>query len=68
MVSSIWKLKKQKIEKTNLALYSKFIKKKYKINSGYNFNKIWKWSIDNPENFWESIWNFTKVKGSLGKI
>jgi len=68
MVSDIWELKKQKKEKTNLALYSKFVKKKYKINFSYNFNEILKWSIDNPENFWKSIWSFTKVKGNFGKI
>ena len=68
MVNSIWKLNKKKMAKTNLALYSNFIKKNYKTDLNYNFDKIWKWSIDNPENFWKSVWKFTKVKGILGKI
>ena len=66
MKTYLWKINKGKLNKTNLALYSNFIKKNYKINSGNDFNKIWKWSVDNPKIFWKSIWDFTKVKGKLG--
>ena len=66
METYLWKINKEKLKKTNLALYSNFIKKNYKINSGNDFNKIWKWSVDNPKIFWKSIWDFTKVKGKLG--
>jgi len=66
METYLWKINKGKLNKTNLALYSNFIKKKYKVNSGNDFNKIWKWSVDNPKIFWKSIWDFTKVKGDLG--
>ena len=68
MKNHFWSLNKGKLNKTNLALYSDFIKQNYKINSANDFNKMWKWSIDNPEIFWKSIWEFTKVKGSLGSI
>ena len=66
MKNYLWKINQEKQKKTNLALYSNFINKKYKINTGNNFNKIWKWSVDNPQIFWKSIWDFTKVKGDLG--
>ena len=66
METYLWKINKEKQKKTNLALYSNFIKKKYKINAGNDFNKIWKWSVHNPQIFWKSIWDFTKVKGNLG--
>ena len=68
MGTYLWKINKRKLNKTNLALYSNFIKKNYKVNSSNNFNKIWKWSVDNPKFFWKSIWDFTKVKGELGNI
>jgi acetoacetyl-CoA synthetase len=68
MEKYLWKINKKKLNKTNLALYSDFIKKNYKINSGNDFNKIWKWSVENPKIFWKSIWDFTKVKGDLGNI
>ena len=68
MGTYLWKINKRKLNKTNLALYSNFIKKSYKVNSSNDFNTIWKWSVDNPKFFWKSIWDFTKVKGELGNI
>ena len=68
MKTHLWKINEKKLKKTNLVRYSNFIKKKYKIDSGKDFNKIWDWSVNNPKIFWKSIWDFTKVKGDLGKI
>ena len=68
MDTYLWNIDKEKLNKTNLALYSNFIQQNYKINLGNDFNKIWKWSVDNPKIFWKSIWDFTEVKGKLGNI
>ena len=68
MNTYIWKVNKEELKKTNLAQYSNFIKKNYKFNSNNDFNKIWKWSVNNPKIFWKSIWDFTKVKGDPGSI
>ena len=68
MNKQIWKIKKEEMKETNLFLYSNFIKKNFNIDIGDNYNKLWKWSINNPKIFWKSIWNFTKVKGNLGNI
>ena len=67
MKTYLWKINKESLKKTNLTKYYKFIKTKYKINAYNDFNKIWKWSVENPKIFWKSIWDFTKVKGKLGK-
>ena len=66
MESYIWKINKEKLKETNLAKYSDFLKANYKINSNNNFSKIWRWSVENPQIFWKSIWDFTKVKGEIG--
>ena len=68
MKSYLWKISDEKLKNTNLTSYSNFIKQNYKVNSGHDFNKIWKWSIDNTKEFWKSIWEFTEVKGTLGNI
>jgi len=68
MKTHLWKINQKRLSKTNIALYSDFLKKNYNFDSSNNFNKIWKWSIDNPENFWKSVWEFTKVRGHLGNI
>ena len=68
MKTYLWKIDKKKLKKTNIALYSYFLENKYKIKADNNFNKIWKWSINNPKIFWKSVWDFTKVKGDLGDV
>ena len=66
MENYTWKINREKLNKTNLAEYSDFIKKNYSVDSDRDFNKIWKWSVENPKFFWKSIWDFTKVKGQQG--
>ena len=68
MKSYIWKLSNEKLKNTNLYFYSNFIREKYKIEVGTDFNKIWDWSIKNPEDFWKSIWEFTQINGDQGKV
>ena len=63
----LWTINSKKLNETNLIKYSNFIKGNYKIKAGSNFNKIWKWSVDNPKLFWRSIWDFTKIEGNLGR-
>ncbi len=66
MKTYLWKISSKKLNKTNLAQYSNFIKKNYGLRSNNNFDKIWKWSIRNPGIFWDSIWDFTNVNGVKG--
>jgi len=66
MNTYLWKINENKLNRTNLALYSSFIEKNYKISFGNNYNHLWEWSIENTELFWKSIWDFTKVKGNMG--
>jgi len=68
METYLWKINEQKLSNTNLQKYSDFINKNYKIETNNNYNKIWRWSIENKSAFWKSIWEFTKVKGNFGNI
>jgi len=68
MKTDFWKLKKEKLHNTNLFSYENFIHKNLNIDLQNDFDKIWKWSIKNPEMFWKSIWDFTKIKGKIGNI
>ena len=40
MKTYLWKINKEKLSKTNLALYSNFINKNFKINHDKDFSKI----------------------------
>jgi len=64
----LWQINKKKLDKSNLVRYSIFLKKRHKLHIRNSFLDIWKWSIENPKYFWNSVWDFTKIKGSKGNI
>ena len=59
----LWKAKKTQKNKSNLFRYEKFLSSNYKFITTQNYNKLHKWSVNNPQKFWSSIWDFSKVKG-----
>ena len=63
MKKKLWEAPKSIKNKSNLYRYEKFLKKNYDYKFSKKFNKLLNWSIDNPSDFWSSIWDFTKVKG-----
>ena len=67
MTKILWRSQKKNIEESNLYSFEKFISKKYNLKLNNNFFKIWKWSIKNSKYFWKSIWEFSNIKGKIGK-
>ena len=67
-MKKLWSASKKQILNSNLYKYERFLNLKYKIKFGLNYNRILNWSIKNPGNFWDSIWDFCKVKGNKGNI
>ena len=59
----LWKAKKSQKNKSNLFRYEKFLFSKYKFKITQKYPKLLRWSINNQKKFWNSIWDFTKVKG-----
>ena len=47
--------------------FSEKICQKYKINFNDNFNKIYNWSIENPEDFWSEYWDYSNIIGNKGQ-
>ena len=62
-MKKLWSASKKQILNSNLYKYEQFINSKYKVKFGLNYNKILNWSIKNPDKFWDSIWDFCKVRG-----
>ena len=67
-MKKLWSASKKQILNSNLYKYERFLNFKYKIKFGLNYNRILNWSIKNPGNFWDSIWDFCKVKGNKENI
>jgi len=66
MTKIFWKSSNEKLRKSNLFKFDSFLKKKYGLDHKNNYEKLWKWTIENSGEFWKSIWEFSNVKGQLG--
>ena len=63
MPIKLWEATEDQKNKSNLFKYENFLHKRYKIKFNKNYSKLHDWSIKNPEKFWNSIWDFSNVKG-----
>lgn len=63
MKKPIWIPSQERIDTSNINAYIKFINKKYK-KSFNSYNELYNWSVNNIDEFWESIWKFSKIKYS----
>ena len=63
MSKKLWEASQKKKKYSNLYKYEKFLSKKYNLNVKQNYSRILKWTINNPNKFWSSIWDFAGVKG-----
>ena len=55
-----WKPTKEFIEESNLAKYKKWLTDHYQLYFD-SYEELWKWSVDDIEFFWKSIWEYFDV-------
>ena len=67
MKTILWKPSKDIIKNSNLRKYEIHLKNTHNLYLKNNFSKIHAWSVKNPELFWNSIWDFFKIKGVKNK-
>ncbi len=64
MPKKLWEPSKALIKNSNLFKYEKFVSKNYKYNFSGNYKKLLDWSVKNPKDFWNSIWNYFEIIGA----
>ena len=67
MAKKLWVATTNVKANSNLYNYEKFISKKFNQKFNQEYIKILSWSIENLDNFWNTIWDYCKVKGIKGK-
>ena len=60
----IWEPSPQRKANTILIQYINWLKEKKGLSFN-EYNELWKWSVEELENFWESIWEFFDVKATV---
>ncbi len=63
MNKKLWQPSNKLKKNSNLFKFENFISNKFNKNFNRNYEKIHYWSIKNPGKFWDSVWNFSNVKG-----
>ncbi len=63
MPKKLWEPSRELIKNSNLFKYEKFVSKNYKYNFSGKYKKLLKWSVENPKDFWNSIWNYFEIIG-----
>ena len=60
----LWKPSNESKSKCHLISFIDYCCTKYSIKINSDYNSVWKWSVENPINFWESVWDFSNVIGN----
>jgi acetoacetyl-CoA synthetase len=63
MKTPLWTPSDQTIKNANITRFIDTINDHYDLDIR-NYDDLYRWSIDNIEDFWISIWNFTRIKAS----
>ena len=67
MNKKLWEPSKTLKLNSNLLKFEKYISNRFKKKFNQNYEKIHSWTIRNPQSFWNSVWDYSKVKGNKGK-
>jgi acetoacetyl-CoA synthetase len=56
----LWQPSLDRIEKSGLRAFRSWVNSKYQQNFN-DYDSLWQWSVDNPETFWEAVWQYYDI-------
>jgi acetoacetyl-CoA synthetase len=59
----LWEPSPKTIEDANLTAYMQWLKKDKSLAFD-NYAQLWQWSVNEIENFWQSLWEYFKIEAS----
>ncbi len=68
MSLKLWEASKKRKKNSELFAFEKLISEKFKKKFNNNYKKIHNWSIKNSSDFWDTFWDFSRIKGVKSKI
>jgi acetoacetyl-CoA synthetase len=65
----LWNPTETEKTQSNLYAFFKWVADKTGLQFP-DYHDLWKWSVDQPENFWDSIWNYFEIQhdGNYSKV
>ncbi len=65
MAKMLWKPSEKRIKGSNMYRFTQEVNQTYGLSlSGYD--ALYRWSIENLEDFWAEVWRFVEIKASAG--
>ncbi|MFC4022313.1 acetoacetate--CoA ligase [Oceanobacillus longus] len=58
----LWQPSQEMQERSNLKKFMTWLREEKGL-SFENYNELWKWSVDEKEDFWVAIWDYFEIKG-----
>ena len=55
-MSYLWKPKENQVQNSLLKKFTENLE----LKVSNDFEKLWKWTVENPEVFWSKFWDFSK--------
>ncbi|MED5437087.1 MAG: acetoacetate--CoA ligase [Pseudomonadota bacterium] len=69
MPKELWKPNtKQILESNMMALYQRVFEENNKDPNYFDYSLLHKWSLNNPDKFWDSVWDDSGIIGDKGEI
>jgi len=65
MRKPLWVPSKERRKHVNISRFISFVNKKHSLEIN-SYNKLYKWSIENLQDFWAAVWEFVEIKASRG--
>ena len=62
-MSYLWKPTESQVQNSLLKKFTENLE----LKVSNDFEKLWKWTVENPEVFWSKFWDFSKIIGHKGK-
>jgi acetoacetyl-CoA synthetase len=63
-VEPMWAPSPERVEHANLTRYLRWLRDRRGLSFG-SYDELWRWSVDDLDGFWSSIWEFFEVGGPV---
>ncbi len=60
----LWEPSPEAIDRSNMTRYMRWLEAERGLRFGGDYHALWRWSVAELEDFWESIWEFFDVRAS----
>jgi acetoacetyl-CoA synthetase len=63
-VKPMWVPSPERVERANLTRYLRWLGERRGLSFG-SYDELWRWSVDDLDGFWSSIWEFFEIGGPV---